>query len=1158
MHPTEIAVPRGWIEGRLDQTAPRLSLAAITELESQQEQLGHLSVAFSANLRISYVPKSKSLQRWIDEFGLAEAELLRELKFDLSRGAAVQSTTLKTRDGLPKFAVLGTRWRLVVRPQSAKNSSFTLAVLDGIHRLDVPTNQIRFPPVSVSFHPIWDEAPADPTEWLGKYRTCKSQKQDIERRKADLSDQLREIRGERQDELERTSRALRTPSVDCTVRERSDAHSLTRRKFSALRVMMDLLRLRSDQDKHRFPATVRPETAESPKASEIGTGSGRYLRLAMNGPVAAGILTEDTLVELFSTGLSRPKRARIRAVVEDSGVMIIELDLPSDAFGKCVEVEVHTVSRFGMWAHQRAIHDLFEERVEGYWPTLAQLLCSPKGLKPLRPATCDRYFCDFDPGRPKLNERQRLAVAGALGSDHAFCIQGPPGTGKTTVICELVQQLLAKGERILLVAPTHVAIDEVLRRIGSRDGVRALRLSWDDAKVADDVRKFTPANVIDPFLDRLGNDNTNKRRGWNAKRQSLADAAARLERLVRALDLHDRSIRQRQLAEATAQRAHHAVATEGSELRTAIGDLTIRLPQTEAVLAQLSHQHAAAETDVKSIRAQASWANTLLGWIGFGPIGEAAHRCSQLHKLVTAKQEELTTEVTRRDSNQTRLNDLERELLAANSVANQATATADDAQRDKSAAEISCREHSLIGNRLLDAGQAAILVEDFRKQDERLVAYLRLVGRFDELVAAAREESQDLEGLRRELLAVTNLFCCTTTGVAGSPELRDVVFDTLIVDEASRVTDSEFLIGAVRARRWILVGDEHQLPPYVEQNDEHFIHALSALHQANVSGKAIEAAVDELGHLWEEDEELHRFRRDSVLQFAERMRESGEWESIYRAAYQTGIDYLSGEVSDPSKALLQAMRESLIHSLFERVVRDGPASMKVRLVEQRRMIEPIAAIVSTPVYHGDYQTPPPEELARSGVTPLTTPSFPTPVTFLDTSLLGIAARDELIRNSFINKTEARWIVEACRTLDRELAQAGDGPITVSILAFYKAQTRLIRDQLNLHRFVRLRFSVIDAIDRIQGQESDIVFLSFCRTSGKNVSATFGQWLQDVRRLNVACTRAHRALIFVGQRELLGRLCANPEAMEFYRHLDGLFDSRSDVMRVVRQFSGGGK
>jgi superfamily I DNA and/or RNA helicase len=224
------------------------------------------------------------------------------------------------------------------------------------------------------------------------------------------------------------------------------------------------------------------------------------------------------------------------------------------------------------------------------------------------------------------------------------------------------------------------------------------------------------------------------------------------------------------------------------------------------------------------------------------------------------------------------------------------------------------------------------------------------------------------------------------------------------------------------------------------------------------------------------------------------------------------------------------------------------------------MIAPIAEIVSEPIYHGDYQTPPEEDLLKQGLVPLTTPTFPTPITFLDTSALGIKARDELLRNSFVNRTEARWIIEACDILDRELSQAGSSPVTVSILAFYKAQARLIRDGLADHRrgmrrFACLQFSVIDSIDKIQGQESDIVFLSFCRTAGQNVSSRFGLWLQDLRRLNVACTRAHRALILVGQKELLTRLCSHEDAIHFYKHLDELFEQYPDAMRVVRDFGG---
>ena len=397
------------------------------------------------------------------------------------------------------------------------------------------------------------------------------------------------------------------------------------------------------------------------------------------------------------------------------------------------------------------------------------------------------------------------------------------------------------------------------------------------------------------------------------------------------------------------------------------------------------------------------------------------------------------------------------------------------------------------------------------------------------------------------LLRSVNLVCATTTGIAGraADAVSRVDFDTLIVDEASRVIDSEFLIGAVRARRWILVGDERQLPPYVEQDDEYYLHALTALYrQERGDASSLEESVRDLAQLWhKEDKEQRRFREATVLERAVSLRDRGEWPGACQDAFAGARQYFSG--ADPDREFLRAMRDHLIRSLLERVTASSRHALREPLIIQRRMIEPMAEIVRVPVYQGQYQTPTAPELRRSGVTPLTTQTFDHPVVFLDTSARG---KEEQRGHGFVNKLERDWIVNACRIYERELT--GSDQVTVSILCFYQAQALEIRKQLKAPRypgFRRLSFERIDPIDRIQGQQSDLVFISFCR-SRPHPGRDFGQWLQDLRRLNVACTRARRGLVLVGHREMLSRLRTFDEARKFYRNLFRLFDTSPDFMQ----------
>lgn len=109
-----------------------------------------------------------------------------------------------------------------------------------------------------------------------------------------------------------------------------------------------------------------------------------------------------------------------------------------------------------------------------------------------------------DPDREGADE-QRAFVRKALASPDVVLMEGPPGSGKTTVILELILQLLIRGKRVLLSSATHVAIDNLLERVyklqkdcGSNMGILALRIASDEKSMSDVVRKnFHDVRIIE-------------------------------------------------------------------------------------------------------------------------------------------------------------------------------------------------------------------------------------------------------------------------------------------------------------------------------------------------------------------------------------------------------------------------------------------------------------------------------------------------------------------------------------------------------------------------------------------------------------------------------------------------------------------------------------
>lgn len=72
----------------------------------------------------------------------------------------------------------------------------------------------------------------------------------------------------------------------------------------------------------------------------------------------------------------------------------------------------------------------------------------------------------------KLNESQKKAVTESLQTKQVSLIHGPPGTGKTSTVVEVIQQSALMRQRVLVCAPSNVAVDNILERlISSKDSI---------------------------------------------------------------------------------------------------------------------------------------------------------------------------------------------------------------------------------------------------------------------------------------------------------------------------------------------------------------------------------------------------------------------------------------------------------------------------------------------------------------------------------------------------------------------------------------------------------------------------------------------------------------------------------------------------------------
>lgn len=634
-----------------------------------------------------------------------------------------------------------------------------------------------------------------------------------------------------------------------------------------------------------------------------------------------------------------------------------------------------------------------------------------------------------------LDPDQTEAFHRALSVPDLLCVVGPPGTGKTRTIVEIAGAAAARGERVLVASQTNTAVDNVVERLPAL--LTAVRVG-NEGRISGAVQHRTLAATATELHRRIleGTHPTAYRlQPWFAE---PSPARGWLNRLDTAL-----------AAVSSAQQGHEEASTTW---RAAVAAVEHRfaepLRQSRLAFDAAQRQSMVAAEEVRRwagrlSRAQSRTAGSM-GFLYRWWAGRCARRYAQAQEFAAQTQ----AHVTQAARTHERWNaDLHRTIGGDPAVGRSAELAA-NAQAAIESSRAGAEQAMQRIARLV-AGVVALPV--VAQNIEGLRAFATWYRGWDPLLRARAQLLQDWreqleqppDQLHAELIRYADVIGTTCIGVGVQKNmLTDLEFDLVIIDEAGQIPLPSTLVPLVQARRAVLVGDHHQLPPFVDDDVR----------------------------LWLQQRDL------------------------------TSSGVAPAQVA-----------ELLTRSAFERLVGVAPPTNQVLLSRQRRMPAVLADFASVQFYGGrlatDTEPRPPSPLFRS------------PLALIDTS--DLSARDRAERRrprsetwqaaGCDNLTEARLVVDLVQWYARHEREW-------AVVTPYRAQAQLstqrLREMLG-DDAVRDRVGTVDAF---QGREYDIVVYSFTRS---NPTGQVG-FLAELRRLNVAITRAREQLILIGDVSTLTR------------------------------------
>ena len=237
----------------------------------------------------------------------------------------------------------------------------------------------------------------------------------------------------------------------------------------------------------------------------------------------------------------------------------------------------------------------------------------------------------------------------------------------------------------------------------------------------------------------------------------------------------------------------------------------------------------------------------------------------------------------------------------------------------------------------------------------------------------------------------------------------------------------------------------------------------------------------------------------------------------------------------PTVKSIAAMKAGLGKTLMERIVENKPECVSLLQV-QYRMNDAIMRFSSDWFYGGKVESAP--QTAHRGIL-----DYDIPMEWIDTSDMEVGPdepnfREQFIGESFgrVNKGEALLTLNTLRDYYTKIGKQRvlDEQIDVGVISPYRAQVQYLRGLIKRDAFFKpfRHLVTVNTVDGFQGQERDIILISMVRA---NDDGQIG-FLRDLRRMNVAITRARMKLIILGNADTMTK---HPFYKKLFDYVQGL-------------------